>query len=102
MTSPQGRIRFERPKANLKERSPREKIAKGDLYRQASNPRLFEDQALTPSGGLVVFQGLFETCQLEGMHQTNLTVYPQIFWRNPHGVVEQRSHDVYGGGFKER
>jgi len=28
--------------------------------------------------------------------------YPQIFWRNTRGVVEQRPHDVYRSGFKER
>jgi predicted membrane channel-forming protein YqfA (hemolysin III family) len=28
--------------------------------------------------------------------------YPQIFWRNPCGGVEQRPQDVYGSGFKER
>jgi hypothetical protein len=43
------------------------KVAKADIYRQASSlPALkFEEQQLTSFAGLVVFQKLFETCQLK-------------------------------------
>jgi Transposase DDE domain group 1 len=43
------------------------KVAKADIYRQVSSlPILkFEEQQLTSFAGLVVFQKLFETCQLK-------------------------------------
>ena len=43
------------------------KIAKADIYRQVNRlPTLkFEEQQLTSFAGLVVFQKLFETCQLK-------------------------------------
>jgi Transposase DDE domain group 1 len=43
------------------------KLAKGDIYSQAKRiPKLkFEDQQLTSFAGLVVFQKLFESCQLK-------------------------------------
>jgi hypothetical protein len=47
------------------------KVAKADIYRQVSSlPALkFEDQQLTAFAGLVVFQKLFETCQLRARLQ---------------------------------
>ena len=47
------------------------KVAKADIYRQASSiPVLkFEEQQLTSFAGLVVFQKLFETCQLRARLQ---------------------------------
>jgi hypothetical protein len=47
------------------------KVAKADIYRQVSSlPALkFEEQQLTSFAGLVVFQKLFETCQLKARLQ---------------------------------
>jgi Transposase DDE domain group 1 len=47
------------------------KVAKADIYRQGSSlPALkFEQQQLTSFAGLVVFQKLFETCQLRARLQ---------------------------------
>ena len=47
------------------------KLAKADIYSQASSiPTLkFEEQQLTSFAGLVVFQKLFESCQLKARLQ---------------------------------
>jgi hypothetical protein len=56
------------------------KVAKTDIYRQASSiPVLkFEEQQLTSFAGLVVFQKLFETCQLSArLHEACAHLQPR-------------------------
>src|ERR1700730_396978 len=67
-------------KTNLKERPPRVKLAKADIYSQASSiPALkFEEQQLTSFAGLIVFQKLFERCRLrERLHEACAHLQPR-------------------------
>jgi hypothetical protein len=59
------------------------KVAKADIYRQVSSlPVLkFEEQQLTAFAGLVVFQKLFETCQLkERLHEACAHLEPRHYY----------------------
>ena len=59
------------------------KVAKADIYRQVSSlPAIrFEDQQLTSFAGLVVFQKLFETCQLkERLHEACAHLEPRHYY----------------------
>ena len=59
------------------------KVAKATIYRQVSTlPVLkFEAQQLTAFAGLVVFQKLFETCQLkERLHEACAHLKPRHYY----------------------
>ena len=59
------------------------KVAKADIYRQVSSlPALkFEEQQLTSFAGLVVFQKLFETCQLKArLHEACAHLKPRHYY----------------------
>jgi hypothetical protein len=59
------------------------KLAKGDIYSQASSiPTLkFEEQQLTSFAGLIVFQKLFERCRLkERLHEACAHLLPRHYY----------------------
>jgi hypothetical protein len=59
------------------------KVAKAAIYRQVSSlPALkFEEQQLTSFAGLVVFQKLFETCQLKArLHEACAHLHPRHYY----------------------
>src|SRR5208283_3032627 len=70
-------------KTNLKERPPRVKLAKADIYSQASSiPAVkFEEQQLTSFAGLIVFQKLFERCRLrQRLHEACAHLEPRHYY----------------------